>query len=66
MNRVLEDGHFQIGKQRAKWWREQQPSQPDPQLVQGRISLATPRAAERPPEEETVDETSETDVEADQ
>ena len=66
VNRVLEDGHFQIGKQRAKWWREQQPSQPDPQLVQGRISLATPRAAERPPEEETVDETSETDVDADQ
>ena len=43
VNRVLEDGHFQIGKQRAKWWREQPPAQPDPQLVQGRISLATPK-----------------------
>ena len=43
VNRVLEDGHFQIGKQRAKWWREPPPAQPDPQLVQGRISLATPK-----------------------
>ena len=43
VNRVLEDGHFQIGKQKAKWWREHQPAQPDPQLVRGRISLATPK-----------------------
>ena len=43
VSRVLEDGHFQIGKQRAKWWREVPPPQPDPQLVRGRISLATPK-----------------------
>ena len=43
VNRVLEDGHFQIGKQRAKWWRQEPPQQPDPQLVRGRISLTTPK-----------------------
>lgn len=48
INRVVEDGHFQIGKHRAKWWRERQPPQPDPQLVRGRISLATPKAAAAP------------------
>ena len=48
INRVVEDGHFQIGKHRAKWWRERQAPQPDPQLVRGRISLATPKAAAPP------------------
>ena len=43
VNRVLADGHFQIGKQRAKWWHEPPAAQPDPQLVRGRISLATPK-----------------------
>ena len=31
VNRVLEDGHFQIGKQRARWWREnRRPHSPIP------------------------------------
>ena len=53
VNRVLEDGHFQIGKQRAKWWREQPPAQPDPQLIRGRISLATPKVKDETPQPAT-------------
>ena len=53
VNRVLEDGHFQIGKQRAKWWREQPAAQPDPQLVRGRISLATPKVKDETPQPAT-------------
>ncbi len=40
VSRVLEDGHFQIGKKTAKWKRQRPAAQPHPQLVQGRISLA--------------------------
>ena len=63
VNRVVEDGHFQIGKRQAKWWRERQPPQPDPQLVRGRISLATPKAKATP---KVTDETPQSATELDQ
>ena len=75
INRVVENGHFQIGKHRAKWWRERQPPQPDPQLVQGRISLATPKpatasktttASEPSAASKVTDETSQPATELDQ
>ena len=39
VKRVLYDGFFQIGKQRAKWRRLPPDRQPDPQLRQGRVTL---------------------------
>ena len=39
VKRVLYDGFFQIGKERAKWRRVPPGRQPDPQLRQGRITL---------------------------
>ena len=46
VTRVLEDGHFQIGKKKAKWQRQRSPAQPAPQLVQGRISLAASKVTD--------------------
>ncbi len=39
VNRVLHDGFFQIGKERAKWRRVPPDRQPDPQLREGLITL---------------------------
>lgn len=64
VKRVLHDGHFQIGKKKAEWKRMPPERQPDPQLEQGRITLAA-EAAASPPEEEAVDETAETAGEVD-
>ena len=75
INRVVDDGHFQIGKHRAKWWRERQQSQPDPQIVRGRISLVSPKATVTPestaaPEStatpKVTDETAQSSTELDQ
>ena len=46
VSRVLEDGHFQIGKKKAKWKRQRPAAQPHPQLVQGRISLAASKVTD--------------------
>ena len=52
VNRVLDDGFFQIGKERAKWRHVPPDRQPDPQLRQGRITLTaeTEDAANAVPE----------------
>ena len=52
VKRVLYDGYFQIGKERAKWRRVPPDRQPDPQLRQGRITLTaeTEDAAHAVPE----------------
>ncbi|MDE0294460.1 MAG: TrbG/VirB9 family P-type conjugative transfer protein [Bryobacterales bacterium] len=52
VKRVLHDGFFQIGKERAKWRRVPPDPQPDPQLRQGRITLTagTEDAANAVPE----------------
>ena len=63
VNRVLEDGHFRIGKKKAKWRRERAPAQPDPQLEQGRISLALPPV---PQPTQVSDATAEPAAEVDQ
>ncbi|MDE0389695.1 MAG: TrbG/VirB9 family P-type conjugative transfer protein [Rhodospirillales bacterium] len=64
VKRVLYDGFFQIGKERAKWRRVPPDRQPDPQLRQGRITLTAGAAGyggEAPEEtaEEEGDEVSE-------
>ncbi len=50
VKRVLQHGHFQIGKKRAKWRRVLPPKQPDPQLERGRISLQEPKVADATPQ----------------
>ena len=64
VNRVLEDGHFRIGKKKAKWRRERAPAQPHPQLEQGRISLAIPPLP--PPTPQVSHATTEPAAEVDQ
>ena len=62
VKRVLHDGHFQIGKKKAEWRRMPPDKQPDPQLIQGRITLT---ADSSDYSEEAADEAPEPAAEVD-